>query len=534
MKFLKSKTPPNTGTKLGFLDSPEKQTEATNELTTPSFSPWKILIADDDESVHVVTEMVLEAFQFNGRKLTFVNAYSMKEAKEKFDEHPDIAVALIDVIMECEDAGLQLVKWAREHLENQHLRIILRTGQPGMAPEEEVINKYEINDYKAKSELSSQKLRTAIISALRSYRDITIIERTREGLEMMLDASANLYSSVSIELFTKGLMRQLVSLLKLDDNPEYVKSNGIFIFSAPDYRIISSFGSFSERIGKKLNDDEIAIVEKAKIAGEKSFNNLNVVDEYIVFSLDSHSKPITIFIKSHRPFTTVDRKLVNVFITKSAMALENILLQERFQRAQYTTIRSLAKLTEYRDNDTGEHIERVESLAETLAKALLAENIYPSTITNEFVSLIGLASTLHDIGKVGISDSILLKPGKLEPEEMAIMKKHVDIGAKILKSANIFTQQEDPFLIMAEKIALAHHEKWDGSGYPNELIGEEIPVEARIMSIVDVYDALGSVRPYKKAWPKEEVIEYFIKGSGRQFDPEITRVFLKLIQQNPA
>lgn len=504
--------------------------EQSVDVQPPIYLPWKILIVDDDEDVHLVTKMVLDALSYSGRGLTFVQAYSAKQAKEMIANHPDIAVAIVDVVMEEDDAGLKLVKWLRSEYGNRHLRIILRTGQPGMAPEDSIIENYEINDYKTKSELSSQKLKTSIVSALRSYRDIVTIERTRDGLEMMLDASASFYTADSIQQFTNGLMHQIVALLQLDENPRYVNEGGVFVFSNPDYKILSGYGLFSGREGGFLSAEEIEIIKQHR-ADNAIDSDEEMMDYEIVFSLENFSYPITIFIRSVRPISKVDRNLVNLFVRKSAIALENLILQENYHSAQNCIIRSLAHLTEFRDNDTGGHIERVEVICERLTDELLKREYYQDLLTPDFKQMIGLASMLHDIGKVGVKDKILLKPDRLTEEEWAEMKKHAELGANVLKQANALLNRDAPLLKMAEQIALSHHERWDGKGYPLGLKGNEIPLAARIMAVVDVYDALVSERPYKKAWSVEDALTLIEEESGKHFDPLIAKTFVELCRE---
>jgi CheY-like chemotaxis protein len=144
---------------------------------------WKLLIVDDEEEVHSITRMVLEGFEFEGRGLEFLSAYSAEEGRRMFQEHPDIAVVLLDVVMETPLAGLELARYVRDELDNILVRIILRTGQPGQAPERQVITDYDVNDYKSKSELTAQKLFTSVTTAIRSYRDLRAINRSRQGLE---------------------------------------------------------------------------------------------------------------------------------------------------------------------------------------------------------------------------------------------------------------------------------------------------------------------------------------------------------------
>ncbi len=225
----------------------------------------------------------------------------------------------------------------------------------------------------------------------------------------------------------------------------------------------------------------------------------------------------------HKPFdpTELQARVANLLALRQAQV-------ELADRAQWLTreveratahllareeeiIYRLARAIEYRDGDTGEHVSRV-----ALISQLIAEGI---GLPPERCRMIYLAAPLHDIGKIGIADAILSKPGKLTPEEMAIMREHVTIGARILERGS------SDLIRTAELIAQSHHEKWDGKGYPDQLSGTDIPVEARIVAIADVFDALCSARPYKPAWPIEKAYAEIIQSSGSHFDPACVAAF---------
>lgn len=198
--------------------------------------------------------------------------------------------------------------------------------------------------------------------------------------------------------------------------------------------------------------------------------------------------------------------------------------------SQMTTIFALAKLAESRDNDTGKHLERVQEFCRLLASGLGGRGPYKAGITEEFIENIFHASPLHDIGKVGIPDSILLKPGKLSQDEFEIMKTHTSLGADTLEAVRS-KYPRNAFINLGIAIARYHHEKWDGSGYPDGLEGEEIPLGARIMAVADVYDALRSKRCYKQAFSHEKSCEIIFSGSGAHFDPTIIEAFKELMDQ---
>ncbi len=225
----------------------------------------------------------------------------------------------------------------------------------------------------------------------------------------------------------------------------------------------------------------------------------------------------------HKPFdpTELQARVANLLALRHAQV-------ELADRAQWLTreveratahllareeeiIYRLARAIEYRDGDTGEHVSRVAQISQ-----LIGEGI---GLSPDRCRMIYLAAPLHDIGKIGIADAILSKPGKLTPEEMAIMREHVSIGARILERGS------SELIRTAELIAQSHHEKWDGTGYPDQLSGTDIPIEARIVAIADVFDALCSERPYKAAWPIEKAYAEIIRCSGAHFDPTCVAAF---------
>ena len=217
--------------------------------------------------------------------------------------------------------------------------------------------------------------------------------------------------------------------------------------------------------------------------------------------------------------TRVEERTAQLSESYDRLVVANAQLQ-RSQRAveesQMEVLHRLAQAAELRDDDTGQHTQRVGEMAAKLARKLGFDDTQ--------VEMMRRAAPLHDVGKIGISDSILLKPGKLTPEEFGVMKTHASIGAALLQAG------QSPFVRAAETIALTHHERFDGNGYPQGLAGENIPLEGRILAVVDVFDALTHERPYKKAWPIEEALDEIEKQAGKQFDPRVVSAFLELMQ----
>jgi putative two-component system response regulator len=191
---------------------------------------------------------------------------------------------------------------------------------------------------------------------------------------------------------------------------------------------------------------------------------------------------------------------------------------------QEVTLKSLATLAEYRDPETGGHIKRTQNYVKLLSQHLKDSGRYNGFFTDYYISLLHRSAPLHDIGKVGICDSILLKPGKLTVEEFEQMKKHTTYGLNALKVSEQ-EMGESSFLRLAGEVANSHHERWDGSGYPFGLKGEEIPISGRIMAIADVYDALISKRVYKSPMPHKQAVEIILASKGSHFDPNMVDTF---------
>lgn len=224
-------------------------------------------------------------------------------------------------------------------------------------------------------------------------------------------------------------------------------------------------------------------------------------------AVDYITKPI-------RPIVVLARIETHLQLYDQNRALERKVHERTFalHESRLEIIRRLGLAAEFRDNDTGMHIIRMSGYCSILSKAI--------GLDDEVVNLVYNATPMHDVGKIGIPDSILFKPGKLTPAERKIMEKHSEFGAKILG------EHSDPLLRMARDVALSHHEKWDGSGYPMGLKGEEIPLVGRIVAVADVFDALTSKRPYKEAWTESEAVAYIREQAGKHFDPALVSAFL--------
>ncbi len=479
---------------------------------------WKIIIADDEVEVHNVTKMVLNDYVFEGRSLEFLNAYSGEETKQLLQNNSDTAIILLDVVMETDDAGLKLARYIRQDLKNAFVRIILRTGQPGKAPERDVIIDYDINEYKEKTELTVQKLFTTITSALRSYRDLRIIEKSRYGLEQIIKASAHLFEHQSLKEFAKGVLTQLVSILKLDESSVYLQLSCFSAFEdKDDFIILAATGKYENTVDHYVSTifpEEIIRYLRQAVDKEKS---LFINDLYVGYLATKSGKKNLLFLKSCTHLSKLDRDLIRIFSNNVAVAFENILLNKEIVDTHKEMLMTLGEVIENRSTDVGKHAHRVSLFCHLLA--------LKAGLSQAEADLLRLVSPIHDVGKVAIPDSILFKPAKLTPEEFEKIKPHTTIGYDIFKNSNRRIMQA------AAIVAQQHHEHWDGGGYPQGLIGEEIHIFGRITGLADVFDSLTHWRIYKEKWGITRVLKLIKAQKGSRFDPNLVDIFLENIDE---
>ncbi|MFB0723795.1 two-component system response regulator [Aeromonas salmonicida] len=242
---------------------------------------------------------------------------------------------------------------------------------------------------------------------------------------------------------------------------------------------------------------------------------------------DYITKPIKPVIVQARVRTQLEAKQARDGLQSQNTALEAEVARRMTENdlIQQVSIRALAHLAEIRDPETGNHILRTQGYVRLLANALASHPRFIDTLTPRYIALLSRSAPLHDIGKVGIPDHILRKPGKLTAEEWDVMRTHAKLGSDAIEQAERDIEQPLAFLTLAKEIAHWHHEKWDGSGYPDGLRGDEIPLSARLMALADVFDALINVRVYKAAMPYDEARALILSGTGQHFDPDVVTAF---------
>ncbi|TDT72246.1 response regulator RpfG family c-di-GMP phosphodiesterase [Hypnocyclicus thermotrophus] len=478
---------------------------------------WKIIIADDEEDIHTVTKLVLKNVEFEEKPIEFISCFNDDETKNALKKHSDAAIILLDVVMDTLDSGLKITKYIREELKNRAIRIILRTGQAGTAPERNVIINYDINDYKEKTELTSQKLFTTVISSLRGYKDIRTIEHSKNGLEKIIKSSSKLFSpNQKMKNFAELLLEELSSLIDSSDSMFYFQPSSFMSFKDNNsMKIVAATGNFFKYIGLTIDEmNDILLKEKLT---DLDINNNFIInkDEFFgCFESINESKSI-IYFKDSRGFSNVDKNLLKIFSTNVSTALDNFFLNEEIINTQKEIITTLGEVVETRSKETHHHVKRVADFSYFLALKY--------GLSKDECEILRAASPMHDIGKIGIPEQILNKPSKLTKDEFELIKKHTIIGYDILSNSN------REILKAASIISNEHHEKWDGTGYPKGLKGEEIHIYGRITAICDVFDALSHKRVYKEAWPIEKVINYILSEKGRHFDPKLVDLFIENI-----
>jgi signal transduction histidine kinase len=289
---------------------------------------WKIVVIDDDPAVHDGTRFALYDYVLHGQGLEIISAYSAAEGRAVLREHTDTAVVLLDVVMENDIAGLELVSYIRDELKNETVRIILRTGQPGQAPERRVIIDYDINDYKAKTELTADKLFTTLTAALRSYQQLQRLVETRRGLEIIIDAASTLFDFRSMQRLAEGVLTQIASLLNVD-------CAGILVLREGEngnesFSILAGSGCYRQFIGARRLDDELAgLVQDAFRRRSNEF----LAQRSVLYIRTAIGREVVVLVEAPRHISDTDRTLVEVLCSKLSIAFDNVILYEELHRA---------------------------------------------------------------------------------------------------------------------------------------------------------------------------------------------------------
>jgi response regulator RpfG family c-di-GMP phosphodiesterase len=473
---------------------------------------WKVMVVDDEPDVHAITRVVLADFRYGEQAIEILSAYSRDEAEHLLRRHADVALILLDVVMEETDSGLRLVRFVREDLANALVRIVLRTGQPGYAPEREVIVRYDINDYKEKTELTAQKLFTTIVGSLRAYEHLAQMERQRTGLEQIVRANRALAGQLDRSTFSTGALAFLVALAG-------ARGGVLLPGREADLEMLAQLSEAPE-------------VSTVRALVRDGFGEVICSDQgFVLVPIPSRTGvPVVACLTGAALGTEEDVALLGVLAEAVGAGLDNVLLLGRLQDAQRAMVFALARMAEFRDADTGRHVRRVEQLVRAVAVNLREVPDFSCLRDDDYLEQLALASILHDVGKVGVPDAVLNKPGTLDNVERQMMHDHAAIGAQILDVAARMVPGMS-YISLAAEIAANHHENADGSGYPQHKTLQQIPLAARIVGVADVYDALVSERPYKGAWSPEAAIGWLREMAGQRFDPRVVEALALAVSE---
>lgn len=484
---------------------------------------WNVLIVDNNSCVHRMIKELNKNRRFENKKINFLSAYSKEEAKKILDKNNNIGLIILDAFLSGSDLGLGLVKYIRKDIKNVDMRIVIMTDNSSDILEEEIVLNYDINGYGDKSGLFFGKSSTIILSALRGYRDIRRLKINREAMESVVKSMSEIHNESGLNSFLinslcrlSSVINQCVGVGKYNCSIDSLAA--VKIENSNKFRIVGARGKYKYKIDKTIAEsvdretyikaNNIYINGDNKEGDHKLFN-----DSYIAKYKSSSGDEAIIIIENNRNREHVDVELLNVFHKSISASYDNLCLNIEIEETQKEILYILAEVTEARSEVTGFHVKRVSKYCKILAKEY--------GLTQREVILLTYAAPIHDIGKVAVPDSILLKPGKLTKEEFDIVKTHTTIGYNLLKNSN------RDILKTAAIVAHEHHERYDGTGYPRGLKGDDIHIFGRIAAVADVFDALGSARVYKKAWDTKRILNYFKEERGKQFDPVLVDILFK-------
>lgn len=477
---------------------------------------WRVLVIDDDESVHQVTRLVLADAEIEGRKLKLVSAYTSQEAKNILEKDRSFCMAFVDVVMETDHAGLELVEWIRQELKNQAIRLVLRTGQAGTAPEAKVIKEFDINDYKEKTDFTSGKMMTTVYASIRAYRDIMTIQRSLDAFKKLIEASNELLKISHVKTFGSAALEHLLTLMDIESSALYIARNQVDFDEKTTNMIIACTGKYvSESTSLESSDIDNDVQQRIIEAFERKshFSDDSCFIGYYQTACNASS---VLYIEFEQEREHFKAHLAELYATNVALILEGLTKQRDIETTQKELINIMGEAIETRNTSGGCHVERVAEICQLFAEKL--------SLSTRFIDALKLAAPLHDIGKVVIPDEVLHKVAPLSEQERELVKTHAFAGAELLAKSTASISK------LGARLAHYHHENWDGSGYPDGLTGEEIPIEARIMAIADVIDALGSERAYRQAWPNDKIKDYIIEQRGVKFEPRLVDIYIEHYQ----
>ena len=425
---------------------------------------WKVAVIDDEPAVHDGTRFALSDYKLNGQGLQIVSAYSAAEGRELMRKHRDVAVVLLDVIMESDTAGLELVEFIRKDLKNDTVRIILRTGQPGQAPERRVIVDYDINDYKAKTELTADKLFTALTAALRSYEQLQRMVETRRGLEIIIEAASTLFDFKSMQRLAEGVLTQIGSLLN-------AHCAGILVLREAQnahetFSVLAGSGCYSRFIGTAVSEiidnDLRKLVEEAFTRRRHEFSSRRSV----LYIKTLSGREVVVVLEAARHLYDTDRALVEIFCSRLSIAFDNVILYEQLQAANARLEQRVAQRTQ----DLTSANRRLAAQWARLRQANTFKSEILGTVAHDLKNPLGVI-----LGRTEILKEMIAGAGALDDN----MQSQI---AYIRNAANRLTEMVDDLVsdAMADALDITiRREAVDLAGLAQEVADANRPLAAR-------------------------------------------------------
>lgn len=440
------------------------------------------------------------------------------------------------LLSERQDIGIVLLLWAEN--QPQHLvslvesllavagdpfrAVMVRSQDTLPADVRDRLWQMGVADNLYTQSIDSGDLVQSLIAAVRGYQ-------RNDTLKSVSISSGRLAKAKSL----RGLAELVMQLLH---EQGIGRQGGVFCFLsdtvAPRLMVVAGTGIYSNLSSMPLERIDDPMAKEMLLQARQRQQNLFAADAAVLYVKTPDEYEACIFLALDKPLHRWEQGMMEVLVQAIALGIDQTQLAQRLLRTQHATITTMATLAEYRDVDTGEHVARVARAATEIAQ-VLAERGGHDEIDTSFIEQIGLASILHDIGKIAIAENVLMKPSSLDADERQIIQSHSLLGSDILQRAAKRSDNGE-LLSKAAEIARYHHEKYDGTGYPAGLKADEIPLSARIIAVVDVFDALTSLRPYKEAWPLEQALALIRDGSGTHFDPQVVDAFLLMEERRKS
>lgn len=488
---------------------------------------WSVLVVDDEQDMHTQTKLAVSGASAFERPIRLQHAHDPVRAKELLSQ-TRFAVVVINI--GADGQGMELAWWLRRQKSNHTSRIILRLAQAGMMPELNTLTEADIDDGKAMMELNPRCLLALLVKAIRHYRHIVAADEAQQqsqslqnGMRNVLSASARLFELSHFSQLLPEIHKEISAiadvgqdallLRQCHDAHADAKSGSNTPQGNPRFEAIMGLGTLQQKLAEPLGPELLDLLQRSQHSHDIRYRHGALLCPLPVPHGDSHY----LYLPRAEAISDVQQQLIAVFTINAGMALAHFAQEQHVNETQAELLLRLGHVAANQAHHSINHIKRMADYCYELG--LLAGMAEPQA------DILSRAAPMHDIGNIGISDAILQQPDSLSPEARAIMARHTEIGWQLLSGS------EQPVLQCAAKICLQHHEKYDGSGYPNGLKGDAICLPARIVAIADAFDALCHKRSYKDAWALEDVQAEMQSCAGSYFDPELMALFIEHIDQ---